>query len=299
MDRDAIARVTDRMFYRTLEVRRMRARGADASPRYLAELAVLGRGLESAVAPEALERAAAELAKHPLEVPSVEVDVREGYAKWAPQYDGEANPLIMIEEPATLELIGDVAGLDVLDAACGTGRYALRLAQAGARVCGVDVSEEMLAVARTKHDEQGLDVELRLGELTALPYPDASFDVAVCALTFCHLPDLRPPTAELARVLRPGGRLVISDFHPMGLRIGWRTVVRHADGRYLIENYQHLVGDFVAALLAAGLVLKALREEVVDDRALAVLTEEQIVGERGWPAALVIAAERREEAGHG
>lgn len=77
------------------------------------------------------------------------LSVRDGYAKWAQTYDQENNPLIRLEERALDGLVQDVPAV-VLDAACGTGRHALRFAATGSRVLGVDASPEMLARARAK-----------------------------------------------------------------------------------------------------------------------------------------------------
>ncbi len=224
MDLNTVERLTDGIFSKALQVRRMLQRGAasrwagacschpdaaDLTGLVLAEIAALGKQVESLLPPEQLAEGAAAVAGQRWHRPTVEMSVAEGYAEWAEQYDGEAgaNPLIALEEPVTLELIGEVADLNVLDAACGTGRYALRLAEAGARVCGVDASEEMLAHARRRAAEYGLSIDLKLGELSALPFEDARFDLVVSALAFCHLPDLQPAVSEMARVLRPGGRV--------------------------------------------------------------------------------------------
>jgi len=221
------------------------------------------------------------------------MNVREGYAEWSKQYDEEPNPLIALEEPVVLELIGDVAGLDVLDAACGTGRYALPLAEAGARVSGVDASEEMLAHAGQKADGRGLTLDLRAADLRSLPHDDESFDLVLCALALCHVPDLSPTMREFSRVLRPGGRVVISDFHPFCLLIGWRTCFDRPEARYWIENHLNLSEEYVRALLSNGFALADLRESVVDERVAGILTEEDVERFRGWPVALVLSAVKK------
>jgi SAM-dependent methyltransferase len=144
-----------------------------------------------------------------LELPAE--DVRSGYARWTGSYDATRNPLIHVEEPVVRALIDPLPPGTALDAACGTGRHARWLAARGYRLIGVDASAEMLDVARTALPE----ADLRLGDLTALPVETASVDLVVCALALTHCEDLREPVAELARVLRPDGRLVVSDFHPL------------------------------------------------------------------------------------
>lgn len=98
----------------------------------------------------------------------------------------------------------------VLDAGCGDGRYTrhiLRRADAGALVAGFDLSLHMLRrAARRLKNSRALHVS---ADLTRLPYPDACFDAVVCGWVLEHLPDPRPGLRELARVLQPGGKLLL------------------------------------------------------------------------------------------
>src|SRR5262245_26234399 len=84
--------------------------------------------------------------------PSVDsgASIRSGYDRWSLVYDHDANPLLGLEEPLMRAAIGDVRDLSVLDLGCGTGRHALRLAAAGARVTALDFSDGMLTAARHK-----------------------------------------------------------------------------------------------------------------------------------------------------
>ena len=91
----------------------------------------------------------------------------------------------------------------VLDACCGTGDLAIAAERAGGRVTGLDFSEQMLVRARGKSDS----VEWVLGDVTALPFDDASFDAVTVGFGIRNVPDLEAGLAELARVVRPGGRL--------------------------------------------------------------------------------------------
>jgi SAM-dependent methyltransferase len=98
----------------------------------------------------------------------------------------------------------------ILDAGCGNGRYShflLKHAGADARLTAFDLSEKMLARARRRlHSDR---VTFAAADLTKLPYRTAAFDAAVCGWVLEHLPDPRPGLRELARVLEPGGKLLL------------------------------------------------------------------------------------------
>jgi ubiquinone/menaquinone biosynthesis C-methylase UbiE len=99
---------------------------------------------------------------------------------------------------------------EVLEVAVGTGRN-LPFYPDGTRLTGVDWSPGMLAIARQRAADLGREVDLRPGDAQALDFPDSSFDTVLCALGLCAIPDDRRAVAEMARVLRPGGRLLLVD----------------------------------------------------------------------------------------
>ena len=186
------------------------------------------------------------------------VDPGEGYAAWAATYDDHDNATIALEEPAVAALLAGVAPGRALDVGCGTGRHTARLAATGHDVVGIDPSEEMLGRAR----ERLPGVEFRAGGFDALPAQDAQADLVVCALALSHVPSLQAPVAELARVLAPGGLLVVSNIHPLATAIlGWRAWFARPDGsRATIPEYPHLAEDYVRAFTAAGLSIEACAE---------------------------------------
>jgi SAM-dependent methyltransferase len=116
------------------------------------------------------------------------------------------------ERPASLALLGEVAGLTVLDAGCGAGAHSAELIRRGATVTGVDRSAGLVALARQR---LGPAVALhRLDVTEPLPFGDGSFDAVLAALLLHYLPDWQPTLTEFHRLLRPGGRLVVSTHHP-------------------------------------------------------------------------------------
>jgi len=174
------------------------------------------------------------------------ISTEQVYNTWAASYD-EPNTMIDLEQPLVHEILATLPIGTALDAACGTGRHAAHLARLGHQVIGVDANAEMLAVAAKKLP----DVDLRHGPLESLPLPENSVDLIVCALALCHVPDLGPVFAQFARVLRPGGHLVISDPHQL-LSYIRPTLPREpgSDGRrtILAEHHRPLSAYLTAAL---------------------------------------------------
>jgi ubiquinone/menaquinone biosynthesis C-methylase UbiE len=99
---------------------------------------------------------------------------------------------------------------DVLEVAVGTGLNLDSYPQ-DVRLSGIDLSPEMLAHARRRAEAGGRKVDLKVGDAHRLEFPDASFDTVVCTFSLCAIPDVRVAVAEMWRVLRPGGLLLLAD----------------------------------------------------------------------------------------
>ena len=181
-----------------------------------------------------------------------ELGVVPGYARWASVYD-DPNPLVIVEEPAVRHaLAGWPRPWRVLDVGCGTGRHSAYLVELGHTVTGVDVSPEMLHVARRK-TRAARFVE---GPMAPLPFDEGQFDGAVCALALSHVANINEPIAELARVVRPGGRLVVSDFHPFMVLLGGQAGFRTTDGTpNFVASHAHLPSRMLDAVGRAGLTV--------------------------------------------
>ena len=220
------------------------------------------------------------------------VATRDGYDRWAAVYDEEDNPLVALETPHVARLLGDVAGLSILDVGCGTGRHALRLAERGARVTAIDFSTQMLEKARAKPGAQR--VAFLRHDLTAdLPFGDAAFDGVVCGLVTDHISDLDHLFSEMGRVCRPEGHITVSTMHPaMMLRGVQARFTDSATGRKLmVASCPHQLCDYINAVRRAGLTISWISEHAPDE-ALAARCP-RAVPYVGWPMLLMLQLRRQ------
>ncbi len=135
---------------------------------------------------------------------------RRYWDKHAPGYDRQMGffERLMVDDGRAW--VCSQASGEVLEVAIGTARN-LAFYPAGVRLTGIDLSPAMLTIARHRAQELGRTVQLREGDAHALDFPDASFDTVVCTFSLCTIPDERRAIAEMRRVLRAGGRLLLLD----------------------------------------------------------------------------------------
>ena len=197
-----------------------------------------------------------------------EQTVAAGYAEWVTTYDNPSNPVILAEESVVRGLLARYPVGVALDAACGTGRHAAYLASLGQQVTGIDSTPKMLEVATAKAPT----AQFETADLTALPLRDEAMDLAVCTLALTHCADLGPPIRELARVVRPGGPVVISDVHPFMVMLGGHgRFRRNQTENGFVRNYVHLLSDYLTAFREAGLNVIQCIEPLWGDQEIAIL----------------------------
>jgi ubiquinone/menaquinone biosynthesis C-methylase UbiE len=135
---------------------------------------------------------------------------------------------------------------DVLEIAVGTGRN-LQYYPDGVRLTGIEISPEMLDIARREATKVGRAADLRVGDAEALAFQDGSFDTVTCTLALCTIPDDRAAVQEMWRVLRPGGRLLLLEHvrsHVRPVRVGQRALeplmLRFEHDHLLREPLEHV-----------------------------------------------------------
>lgn len=195
-----------------------------------------------------------------------EISVQEGYALWAASYDQEQNGLIFLEERQVDRLLVQISFTRVLDVGTGTGRHALKLAGRGASVTAIDQSPQMLALARQAAQREGFSIDFRLLSLDGgLPFEANQFDLLICALMLCHVPDLAHTLKEFARVLQNGGHLLITDFHPIHSIYGWRTAFKRAGVTYQLPTVVHTRDDYLEAIRGSGMAILEVAESLIGE----------------------------------
>jgi ubiquinone/menaquinone biosynthesis C-methylase UbiE len=156
---------------------------------------------------------------------------------------------------------------DVLEVAIGTGRN-LPLYPATVTLSGVDLTPAMLAIARTRAADLGLSVDLREADAEDLPFSNDHFDTVVCTLSLCSIPNHAKAITEMARVLRPGGRLLLLDH--IGSRWWPLWIVQRFVDVFTVRNAGEYQTRRPAPLLAeAGL-------EIVESQQLKLGTVERV-----------------------
>jgi ubiquinone/menaquinone biosynthesis C-methylase UbiE len=141
----------------------------------------------------------------------------ETLAEWYDSKQGDRGDLWhrTLIDPTLLRVIGHVAGLALLDIACGNGYLARRFARLGAHTTGVDASAPIIERARRREADDPLGITYHVADAKRLDiFADASFDLAVANMALMDIEDAEAAIAEAARVLRPRGRLVASLAHP-------------------------------------------------------------------------------------
>jgi len=158
-----------------------------------------------------------------------------------------------IEHDLILRLAGDVRGRRALDAGCGDGNLSIALARRGALVTGVDCSPTMLAEAREQARINRVDVSFQEGRVEDLPFEDGGFDLVLAVTVLCFVPDIDRAIAEMTRVLRPGGRLVLGELNRWSLWAARRRLKAWLGSRLWREVRFRSASELKEAILASGL----------------------------------------------
>ena len=183
-------------------------------------------------------------------------------------------------------IVRDMPMRSAIDVGAGTGRHALALAGRGVAVMAIDPSPEMLDIARRKAAKAGLGIDFRRAAIDeGLPAEDGRFDLLICALTLSHVRDFDEAVRECARVVRPGGAILITDIHPdVANGLGWTVTLRRPGAIYKLAHPGHTRSDYIDAIAGADCSVARLIEVPVRDAPVGTIVEwaQQVYADRQY-----------------
>jgi ubiquinone/menaquinone biosynthesis C-methylase UbiE len=190
-----------------------------------------------------------------------ETGIAAAYDRWAETYDADPNRTRELAAEALRQADLSIAGCDIIEIGCGTGRNTKWLATHAASITALDFSEEMLRRATTRiRDPKAHFIQHDVR--TSWPLADEAADIIIAMLILEHVEHLEPVFAEAVRVLRPNCRLFICELHPMRQLMGGQAQFSNTQTgeRELVPAFLHNVSDFVNGGLSEGLELQGLDE---------------------------------------
>lgn len=219
-------------------------------------------------------------------IDAAEIGTEAGYDSWAAFYD-DGDPTTWLDEPFLLSQLKPFPGCRVLDLGCGTGRYLRRLDPGLYRLIAVDLSRGMLSRA-CRDTERRKEVSWVQASVTRLPFHSGLFDRIMSGLVLDHIERPALLFSQLAAMLKPKGRAVVTAVHPDMQRLtGPDIALASADRPLRIAGHLHEVRDLVAAAQDAKLMVEHIEEPVITE---AMVTRRPHWRQKlGCPALLLLA----------
>jgi ubiquinone/menaquinone biosynthesis C-methylase UbiE len=210
--------------------------------------------------------------------PASEQDPRKAYDRWASAYDTQPGNLMLdLDEAVFSSLLAktSIQGKVVADIGCGTGRHWNKVMEKQPlHLLGFDVSPGMLAKLKEKFPAAET-YELH-GEL--LPsLPAASCDLLISTLTVAHIPAIEKALTEWNRVLKPGGEVIITDYHPLALTKGGKRTFKHEGKTIAVKNYIHTIDAIRRLTTQLGWTELRYTERVIDESVKKYYEQQQAV----------------------
>lgn len=202
-----------------------------------------------------------------------EMGTEAGYDYWATSYD-DGDPSTWLDEPFLLDQLKPFPGCRILDVGCGTGRYLRRLAPGLYQITAVDLSRGMLCRAR-RHTERREEVLWVQASVTCLPFQSGLFDRVMSGLVLDHIERPEHLFEQIAAVLKPKGRAVVTAVHPDMQRLtGADIELVRTEEPIRIAGYLHEAKDLIVSAQDAKLTVERMEEPVV--------TEAMVIQRSDW-----------------
>jgi ubiquinone/menaquinone biosynthesis C-methylase UbiE len=207
-----------------------------------------------------------------------EMEPAQAYDQWSSGYDSQpGNLMLALDEQLCAEWLSEraIQGKTIADIGCGTGRHWAKIMDKNpARLLGFDVSAGMLGILQKKYPR----AETRLLTDERLPgLADETCDLLISTLTVAHIGPIQKALREWRRVLKPGGSILITDYHPDALAKGGQRTFRHNDKTFAVRNHIHPLSKLRE--IAGQLDLEVVRciERKIDDSVRPYYDQQQAI----------------------
>jgi ubiquinone/menaquinone biosynthesis C-methylase UbiE len=193
------------------------------------------------------------------------MDTRQSYNAWASQYDSQTNLTRDLEARSLREILKDISFDSCLEIGCGTGKNTSWLIEKAKQVTAVDLSDEMLAKAKSKIGEE--KVQFIQADITQdWKFIHQEFDLVTYSLVLEHIRDLDSAFEKMASAIRPGGYVYIGELHPFKQYSGSKARFETEAGLHIVDCYLHHISDFTQSMKRYGFIPLDIREYFDNDK---------------------------------
>ncbi|HEU0063689.1 MAG TPA: class I SAM-dependent methyltransferase [Flavisolibacter sp.] len=194
------------------------------------------------------------------------INAANAYNLWSPDYDHQPDNLMLhLDNIVFKELLGRISinNKNIVDFGCGTGRHWDKIfSDDPEEITGVDISEGMLAILKNKYPSASV---YKINDNLLTKIESSTVDVIVCTLTIAHVKNINELFESWKRILKNGGDLIVTDFHPQLLNNGGRRDFKLSGKNITIKNYVHMVEEVEAAASANGFMLLNKQEKFINE----------------------------------
>ncbi len=193
------------------------------------------------------------------------MDTRQAYNLWAEQYDSNTNLTRDLEAVVLRSTLEHIPFKRCLEIGCGTGKNTVWLLNKAEHITAVDLSEEMLSLARTKVASDAVDF-VRADITEEWNFTTGAYDLVTFSLVLEHIEFLEPVFEQVAYILQPGGYVYVGELHPFKQYSGSKARFETSEGTQVVSCYDHHISDFIHAARKFGLEIISLDEHFDEGR---------------------------------
>ncbi|MDY0083595.1 MAG: methyltransferase domain-containing protein [Ignavibacteriaceae bacterium] len=187
------------------------------------------------------------------------MNVEEAYKYWSEQYDTNQNKTRDLEAISLRETLNDIRFENCLEIGCGTGKNTEWLITKGHKIIAVDLSEEMLTIARNKISNDNVQF-LKADINEDWTFTNEKFDLVVCSLVLEHIENINRIFKLISEHLTENGILYIGELHPFKQYLGSKAGYENEEGKQTVTGFTHHISEFISLAKQNGLIITEVKE---------------------------------------